>query len=202
MSHGLAEISMDLLTDIPTPCWYRLAAKAAPVEGHDYQCDAEIVLHTGGAASEAVSLAQQAVAIQADSGAFRATLAEAYLAAGSEETASREAQTAVFLGTSRGNLVLGKIEAQAGNVLQAVTYLSKGGPITVQWQGWDVAVYGRLGNLRFLDFSQFDAPGPTRYDFAAWLALLDLYQQQGSLDDAAVVHDAILALDPYFVFKP
>ncbi len=204
LSRGLSEVPLELLTEIPNGCWQLLEARmhGEPAAAYDFYCTAEITLHTSGDAAQAMISAQQAVTLQPDNGLFRATLAESYFAVGSMDSARREAETSIFLGNSRGYVVLGKIASEAGNVSEAESYFVKGGPTTIQWQGWDVAVYSRIGDLKLLTSAQFDAPGPTRYDFAAWLALWQLYVQDGRSIDAENVREAILVLDPYFVFTP
>jgi hypothetical protein len=59
-------------------------------------------------------------------------------------------------------------------------------------------VYARRGDLTLLPL--LDAPGPSRYDFAGWLALIDLYAREGRAKEAQSLRDAILRLDPYFTF--
>jgi hypothetical protein len=113
--------------------------------------------------------------------------------------AEKDARTAVFLGDPRGYYTLGEIEQVRDDLSAAIGYYLAGMPQLHRFQGWDVAVYGRRGALGLLP--QLDAPGPSRYDFASALALIDLYESQGRDADAEDVRNVILWLDPYFDFS-
>jgi tetratricopeptide (TPR) repeat protein len=122
--------------------------------------------------------------------------AEAWLALGDKAGAERDARIAVFLGDGRGFNVLGQLAERAGDLDRAAGYYYQAGPVIVQSQSWEVAVYGRPGSFSYLP--QLDAPGPTRYDFGPWIALVRLYTAQGRTDDAQAVYAAIRALDTYY----
>jgi tetratricopeptide (TPR) repeat protein len=147
----------------------------------------EIALHALDHALELDDALSQAYALRA----------EAYLLAGDEESAERDARTAVFLSGlhgRRGYYVLGQLAEARGDLEAAARNYERAGPVQILEQNWDVSVYGRRANLGYL----LDVPGSTRYDLDPLLALARLYLDQGRVEDAEGIYEAIRAQAPHF----
>jgi tetratricopeptide (TPR) repeat protein/O-antigen ligase len=197
-TEGIAALPLDALAALPAECW-PVAAGDDPPEG-DPLCAGEVALRLDGDPGAALTWLDGAVAANRADGRAYALRAEAHLALDDPASAGHDARMALFLGEARANIVLGKIAEAEGDLDAAAWAYEIGGPLTVQLQGWDVAVYARRGSLMLLPL--LDAPGPSRYDFASWVALAELYTRQGRVDEAGGVYDVILALDPYYEIAP
>ncbi len=196
---GLTAGRLSEVAPLHPACW-RVATR--PEEYADANsarllaCAAWVRLHLDSRPSEALALAERAVTADPAQAMGYLARAEARLALGDGLQAERDARIAIFLGDRQGYLILGRLAEAKDDVAAAERAYRQGGPVIVQQQGYDVAVYGRRGDLRLLP--QLDAPGPSRYSFASWLALARLYEAQGRFDDMQGVYQAIRALDPYF----
>lgn len=197
-SLGLAGIDLDDLAQVSSGCWPLLAGDDAA--RLDPLCVGEITLVLDDDPDGALPLLDQAIAVDRSRAAAYYLRARADFALGDLESAEQDARTALFLDNRLAYRVLGDIAQAGGDDDLAVQYYRSGGPSIIISRGWDVAVYRRFGQVRLLP--QFDAPGPSRYDFASWLALVDLYERQGQPDQAAEMVEAIQRLNPYFQFEP
>ncbi|HEC22635.1 MAG TPA: hypothetical protein ENI95_06940 [Chloroflexi bacterium] len=196
-AQGAEGLPLDALAALPDVCWpFAPERWAASAEAADLECRGEVALRFEDDPASALPWLSRA--IDADPAYPRGYVAraEAYLALGDREAAERDARTAIFLGDGHGYYVLGRLAEAEGDLEAAIEAYAAGGPLIVQPQNWDVTVYMRRGSL--FPLPQLDAPGPSRYDFASWMALAGLYTAQGRDEDARVVYDAIHALDPYF----
>jgi tetratricopeptide (TPR) repeat protein len=200
-TEGLSSTPREVLSEVPATCWPWIASPDArlPADPLTLRCRGEIALRADEQPAEAAAWLDQAIATAPADGASYAVRAEAYLALGDLAVAEHDARTAIFLEAARGYYALGLIAEARGDVAAAEDHYTSAGPLLIQRQGWDVAVFGRRASLLLLPLPTFDAPGPTRYDFAGWLALARLYELQGRAQDAQAVVDAICALDPYFL---
>lgn len=127
--------------------------------------------------------------------------AEAKLALGDLAGAGRDARTALFLDATggpgrRGHYVLAQLAERGGDWEAAEAGYLAAGPVVVVGQGWDVSVYGRKADFRYLPQLQTPGDGPTVLE--PWLALAHLYEGQGRAADAEAVYEAIRFYDPYF----
>ncbi len=201
---GLDGVSLDSLTILSPNCWMLLLEGTTQVDtlslGARLRCEGEIALRMQHDPGRAIGAFKKAIeSVPAEAVLYRLR-AEAYLALNDPGPAERDARTALFLGDTYAYTVLGHLAEMVDDFDSAERDYLAGGPAIIQWQGWDVAVYARRGDLLLLP--EFDTPGPSRYDFASWLALARLYAEQGRNEEAQAVRDAILALDPFFEFAP
>ncbi len=198
-SLGLAAERLREVDALPAVCWGVPADPQPDTEATPpsaLACLSRARLALEGDAAGALALAEQTVL--ADGGLADGYLAraEARLALGDEAAAERDARIALFLGSREAYGLLGRLAETRGDWQAAEEAYQQGGPLIVQLQGYDVAVYGRRGDLRLLP--RLDAPGPSRYSLASWLALARLLEAQGRADDAASVYRAIRTVDPYY----
>jgi len=199
---GLEGFDRGTLSALPDLCWpFLVTPPMEPVSDPlELRCRGEISLRVDRQPSQAMGWLDRAIAADPAAGQSYAARAEASALMGNLPAAERDARIALFLNDRRGFYVLGLIEEAMGNAESAEQYYLQAGPLIVQRQGWDVAVYGRRGSLLLLPLPTLDAPGPSRYDLAAWLALARLYEALGRTSDAQAVYEAIRALDPFFDF--
>ncbi len=200
---GLQHLSAGTLGALPPDCWPVTAAASSNSSvslslNSSAYCRAERSLKLDGKVSDAIEQAGEA--IQLDPSNPRAYLlrASAYEIGGDPQRAEVDAKTALFLQDIHAYAILGRLAEDRGDLKAAEQYYLAGGPLVVQLQGWDVATYARRGDLYMLP--QLDLPGPSRYDFAAWDALVALYQRQGRTGDSQQIRDIILEFDPYHQF--
>lgn len=188
-------IPLRQLSELSPICWpYVPAQQLQQNWSLELRCGSEYALRLAGKNADVIGALDEAMD---GAGSAYALRAEAYLAAGQFAAAERDARTALFLEEQRAYYLLGQIAEAAANFEAAETFYLQGSPLLSQSQDWDVAVYGRRGSLSVLPLPELDAPGPTRYDFAAWLALADLYERLGQPANAERIYEAIRALDPY-----
>ncbi len=202
--NGLDVIPLAGLARIPDRCWPAVAALRSGTPSPDSPpitdwCAGEAALRLDEDPAAALRWLDQAISATPADGRFYASRAEARLALADAAGAERDARIALFLGEPRGYYVLGRLAEAAGDLAAAESYYQGYGPLTIQNQAWDVVAYARRGSLKWLPDPRLDAPGPAGYDFAAWLALAQMYSAGGREADALRVYAAIQALDPYLV---
>ena len=122
------------------------------------------------------------------------------LATGDTAGAERDARTAIFLGSFSeagrcARYVLAQLAERAGDLEAAEEGYLAAGPVVVVGQGWDVSVYGRKADFRYLPSLQI--PGQGLRPIEPWLALVELYEAQDRTADAEAIDAAIRAYDPY-----
>lgn len=153
-------------------------------------CAGQRIWRVDASAPAALDALESAIAADPGLAAAYAERASVLLSEGDLTGAERDARTAVFLGDAQGGYtVLGYIAERQGDVQAAEAAYLSGGPVEVQLQGWDVAVYYRKGSLRLLPI--LDAPGPGRYSLASWIALEQLYRRQGRLEEARIIGELL-----------
>ncbi len=200
-AHGAGSLPLETFRDMSPACWPTgdpapRRTKEPPSEAVHLLCRGEARLRVDGDLTGALELLNQAVEANPALPGGYLIRAEVYLAQGARAAAERDARTAIFLGDWHGFYILGLLAEEAGETAIAAQYYAQGGPQIVQLQGWDVAVYNRRGSLMLLPL--FDVPGTSRYDLAAWIALVNLYESQGRPDEAQAVREVIQTFDPYF----
>lgn len=193
---GLQGWVPETLGILSSDCWpvTSPAGRSAIAEQPSW-CQGEISLVVSGDAPAALDWLNRAIGSDTIQPWPYLLRAQAYLETGKLDLAEHDGRMAVFLGDSRAHYVLGRVAEARGDIDKASDEYLKSVPQVVQMQGWDVAVYGRRGDLALL--RQLDAPGLSRRDFASALALIDLYESQGRDADAQFIRDAIRWLDPY-----
>jgi len=187
----------ELLPVLDPACWVYLSTSSDYWKTQDPLCAGQFELAQGDAAA-ALEYLNQAVRRNPGIDLPYAWRARAHYEVGDLTAAELDARTAIFLGGSGLQLAsytLGQVRQAQGRLDEAAEAYLHGGPLIVQAQGYDVAVFNRRGSLAPLPF--LDAPWPNRYDLASWSALVDLYEAQG-LSQAAQVRDALAAVDPYY----
>jgi tetratricopeptide (TPR) repeat protein/O-antigen ligase len=189
---------LELMRELPAYCWPTLDLPdvAHLPESTLLGCRATAALQNDDP-EEAVGMFNEALGQLPTSAVLFAGRAEADVRIGDREAARRDGLTALLLGDERGYYTLGILAEMEGDAEAAEEYYWTAGPDIVRQRGWGVAVYKRVGELYLLNVPEFDAPGPSRYDFAPWLALADLLESQGKLNDAQQIYDAIYRMDPY-----
>ena len=186
------------LAALDPACWADGAVGRSAQMSADPLCDGEIALRIRNDPAGALPWLNQAVAADKASPEPYLLRAEAERRVTSATQAEKDARTALFLGDPHAYVTLGRLAETAGNDAEAERDFKSNPPLIIQSQDWDVAVYERRGALAPLPL--FDALGPNRYDFEAWLALLDLYNRQDRAGDATSLRNAILRLDPSMTF--
>jgi tetratricopeptide (TPR) repeat protein len=180
----------------------RVAEEEAAAQPGDFTAQltlGEVGLRAGNP-DVALSALDAALAVDDSSPTAYALRAEARLATGDTDGAQRDARTAIFLASSgdagrRGRYVLAQLAEMAGDLEAAEEGYLAAGPVVVVGQGWDVSVYGRKADFRYLP--QMQTPGQGLYAIEPWLALAELYEAQGRAADAEAIDAAIRAYDPY-----
>lgn len=183
------------LAQLEPECWVDQSNGGPSTAAAQPVCRGEIALVLGGKPAEALPLLDKAVAASAFSPVGYLWRAEAQRQLGDISAAEKDARTAIFLGDPHGYVVLGRLAEARGDDASAIQFYRSSPPLVVQLQGWDVAVYQRRGMLAPLPY--LDAPGPSRYDFEGWLALLREYERLGRVDDASALRGVIQQIDPY-----
>lgn len=201
--HGLQEWVPEVLGALSPQCWpvsvpLKRWESTSLSEAQHLTCQGEISLRVSGDVPDALDWLNQAIESGTTLPWPYLLRAEAYVEAGEPDLAEHDARMALFLGDNRAHYVLGRIAEAGGDIDAATSAYQKNIPLAFQMQGWDVAVYARRGDVSLLP--QLDAPGPSRYDFASALALIDLHESQGRDADAQAVREHIRWLDPYFEF--
>ncbi|MBN1430144.1 MAG: O-antigen ligase family protein [Anaerolineae bacterium] len=191
---GLQDWEPEMLGIVSSQCWPVSQAVSEP--SSSLVCRGELSLRVSGDAPAALAWLNQAIEAGSTVPWPYLLRAEAYLAIGDLDMAERDARMALFLEDTRAYYVLGRIAEARGNIDDAISAYQKSIPLVYRMQGWDAVVYARRGDVDLLP--QLDAPGPSRYDLASALALIDLYETQGRDADAQTVRDFVHWLDPYF----
>lgn len=200
---GLSDISPIVLDSTPSTCWPMLVSPDEFSSSHErlevLHCKAWIDFYVNNDPELALTTLNELLILQPTYGPY-ALRGEVNAVLGNREAAEEDARLASFYGDGKAHHVLGILAEQAGNIELAAVEYAGAGPVTIQLQGWDVAVYDRRGSLSLLSLPEFDVPGRSRYDLASWLALYELYETTGQTDKTLEVYNAILSVSPYFPF--
>jgi len=182
------------LSDVNTAC---LSIRVEDVrEPRELECEAYLLWQLDNDPNSALVSLTDAIAQYPEEVPLYQARAEVNAALGNYDQAEYDARVARFLGSGRGNYVLGLVAEERGEIDRAVDYYIKAGPIVTQITGWSFAVYGRPANIYLLP--QLDAPRLNGYDVQSWLALVDLYGSEDRLDDIDAVVSFVEEIDPYF----
>lgn len=199
-THGLQDWAPETLGILSPQCRPvdASSSQASLPAAQHLLCRGEVSLRVWGDVPDALDWLSQAIEVGTTLPWPYLLRAEAYVEMGDLNVAERDARMALFLGDNRAHYVLGRIAEGRGDIEAAISAYQKGIPLAFQMQGWDAAVYARRGDVSLLP--QLDAPGPSRYDFASALALVDLYESEGRDAEAQNIRELIRWLDPYFEF--
>ncbi len=193
---GLAEIPLEVLSQIPAVCWRTFTRE----NSSNLFCDGMLDLARGDPQG-ALVLLDQAINGNAQIALYYAGRARARMLAADSSGALLDAKMAVFLGDTKGGYVLGQLAEQRGDLAEAEFYYQQSNPIMEQSQGWELALFSRRAHLKLLRIAGFEAPGFTTYDLAPVAALASLYQSQGREADLERLLQQVQAADPYGVIS-
>jgi O-antigen ligase/Tfp pilus assembly protein PilF len=198
-AHGLSTLPIQTLGKMWSPCWpgEGYSVPDAPSPAVPAYCEAEKAYYVEGNRQAALADLNSAIKADRTLSASYILRAKIYLEQADLAAANRDGQTALFLQDMHGMTILGQVAEQRGDLVTAEKLYLQGGPGVYQSFGWEMAMYGRRGDITLLPL--FESPGPAQSEFTAWLALLGLYESQGRTAEAQAVREAILRLDPTYL---